>query len=129
MNHVPLGLISIFLLTPLALIEVWLIYIIHAYTEKAEDLLPKSSFVRTNKAAYSHAGFIGKAMRNGFLTMVLLLQGISIRKGILDTTEARDFPKHLKRILFTSWGLCWFFLFTSMAFGLYLRCTNQVSGS
>jgi hypothetical protein len=101
-HHIPLGLIGLCIGIALILTEVWLIYMVHAYTEKAEALLPRSSFVEANKAAYSQAGFIGKGMRNGFLTLVLAIPGICAKRGILDIYDASAFPKKLKRMLFWS---------------------------
>lgn len=129
MSNVPLGLISLCLLAPLILTEIWLAYMVHHYTEKAESMLPTSIFVEANKETFAQAGLIGKAMRNGFLTLVLMTPGICARKGILDLSEAQGFPKDLKRMLFFSWGLC-FVLFTAlMIFGLYLRFTGRLGGA
>jgi amino acid transporter len=125
MSYVPIGLILLFLFAPLILTEIWLIYMIHRFTEKAESFLPKSTFVEANRAAYSQAGFIGKGMRNGFLTLVLMIPGPCAKRGIVDIAEAKNFPKDLKRILFVSWGLCFVFFISLMVFGLYLRCTDQ----
>ncbi|WP_339502852.1 hypothetical protein [Pseudomonas silesiensis] len=90
--------------------EIWLIYMTHRFTEEAESFLPKSTFVEANRAAYSQAGFIGKGMRNGFLTLVLMIPGLCAKRGVVDIAEAKNFPKDLKRILFVSWGSCFVFL-------------------
>lgn len=104
MSQIPLGLIGLCIGVPLILIEIWLIYMVLVYTEKAEALLPNSSFVAANKAAYSQAGLIGKGMRNGFLTLVLSIPGPCVRRGIIDISDAKNFPKGFKRMLFVSWG-------------------------
>ncbi|WP_346828648.1 hypothetical protein ABDX87_15320 [Pseudomonas abietaniphila] len=91
---------------PMILIAIWLIYVAHAYTEKSEFMMPKSSFVKANIDTYSQAGLIGKVIRNGFLTMVLMMPNISHRRGIVNLDEVRDFPVGLKRILFMTWGMC-----------------------
>ncbi|MGF6091835.1 hypothetical protein [Pseudomonas sp. 18173] len=110
-----------FILAPLFLIEIWLIYMVHAYTEKAEALLPKSSFVEANRTAFWHAGLVGKAMRNGILTMVLMMPGPCAKRGIVDYTEARNFPAGFRRMLFVSWGMSWLFGIALMIFGVYLK--------
>ena len=50
------------------------------HRKKAEVLLPKSSFVDANRKAYSQAGFIGKVMRNGLLTLVLAMPGLCVHR-------------------------------------------------
>ncbi|KQZ91535.1 hypothetical protein ASD60_24370 [Pseudomonas sp. Root562] len=94
---------------------------IHVYTEEAEALLQKSSFVKSNRDLYQHAGLIGKVMRNGFLTMVLMMPGPCAKRGIVDITEARNFPTGFKRMLFVSWGTGWILCLAMMIFGTYLK--------
>jgi hypothetical protein len=127
-SDVPLGLISLCLLAPLILTEIWLAYMVHHYTEKAEPMLPKSVFVETNRAAFAQAGLLGKAMRNGVLTLVLMIPGLCARRGILDLKEAQEFPTDLKWILFLSWGMCFVLFSTLMVFGIYLRYTGRLGG-
>ncbi|MHC2147231.1 hypothetical protein [Pseudomonas sp. 210_17 TE3656] len=121
MSEIPLGLIGLLIGVPLILTEIWLIYIIHAYTEKAESHLPKSIFVGDNISMWSHAGFIGKTMRNGYLTLVLAMPEICSRRGILEITEARQFPQRLKLTLFISWGLGFIFFAAMMVVGSYIQ--------
>jgi len=121
MLQVPLGLIGLCIGVALILTEIWLAYMVHAYTEKAEVLLPKSSFVDANRKAYSQAGFIGKVMRNGFLTLVLAMPGLCVRRGILNSYDATTFPKSFKRMLFLSWGLGFLFFAALMLFGGYIK--------
>ena len=121
MSEIPLGLIGLLIGVPLILTEIWLIYIIHAYTEKAESHLPKSRFVGDNISMWSHAGFIGKTMRNGYLTLVLAMPEICSRRGILEITEARQFPQRLKLTLFISWGLGFIFFAAMMVVGSYIQ--------
>jgi hypothetical protein len=77
--------------------------------------------VDANKAAYSQAGFIGKGMRNGFLTLVLAIPGPCAKRGILDVCDARNFPKKFKRMLFVSWGMGFLFFVALMIFGGYIK--------
>ncbi|WP_426142270.1 hypothetical protein [Pseudomonas sp. DWP3-1-2] len=121
MSDIPLGLVSCFILLPLIMTDSWLIYMICNYTEKAESFLPNSSFVEANRLAYSQAGLIGKAMRNGFLTVVLMLPERCAKRGILDISEAKNFPKKLKRMFFLSWGLNGFFLIAGIGVGIYIK--------
>ncbi|MNJ44008.1 hypothetical protein D3C77_390410 [compost metagenome] len=120
MTQASLGMITVFIGFPMIAIEIWLIYMIIAYTEKAESYLPTSKFVGNNISMWSHAGFIGKTMRNGYLTLVLAMPEICSRRGILEITEARQFPRRLKLILLISWGLCFIFLAAVMVVGAYI---------
>ncbi|WP_152974883.1 hypothetical protein [Pseudomonas sp. RIT-PI-q] len=94
---------------------------IHIFTEKAESLLPNSSFVTGIRSTYAHAGLLGKAIRNGVVTLALMMPHTFARKGILDLTEAKNFPQGLKRILFLSWGSAFVFLIAGIVLGAYLK--------
>ncbi|KPG95522.1 hypothetical protein AEQ67_20050 [Pseudomonas sp. RIT-PI-q] len=128
MSQVSLGLISFFILVPLILIEFWLIYMVHVYTEKAEALMPNSRFVEDYKGMFSHAGLMGKAMRNGLLTLVLLTPNLTAKRGLVDISEVKNFPRKLKRILVVSWGLCFLFFVALVIFGSYLKYMKYVAG-
>lgn len=117
MNSIPVGLIGALIGMPLILVDLWLIYVIHAYTEKAESMLPTSSFVQANKDAYSQAGLMGKAIRNGFLTGVLIMPKLCSKRGIVNLSEVRDFPAGLKRLLIVTWTLCAIFVAALVALG------------
>jgi len=122
MNTDHIGLIFLIILSPLLLVAVWLIYVVQAHTEKAEALLCNSHFVRVNKAAFSNMGVVGRFMRSGVLTMVLIMPGISVRRGIVNAAEVEKFPKDLKRMLVVSWGLCWLLSLVFIMFGVFVKC-------
>ncbi|VVN97610.1 hypothetical protein PS712_02399 [Pseudomonas fluorescens] len=115
-----IGLILLFIFPLFIALAMWLVYMIHAYTEKAEALLPNSSFVRTNRAAFFHMGIMGKAIRNGVLTMVLLTPAFTAKRNIVDLAEVEKFPKRLKLILVGTWGLGWFLVIILMTLELCL---------
>ncbi|TDV67504.1 hypothetical protein [Pseudomonas sp. LP_7_YM] len=121
MTTIPIGLLAALICLPMIFFDLWLIYAIHVYTEKAESMMPTSSFVQANRQAYSQAGLIGKAIRNGFLTGVLLMPNLSNKRGIVNLSEVRSFPAGLKHLLFITWGLCAFFFTALMALGLYMK--------
>lgn len=115
------GIISGVIGIPMMLIAIWLIYIVHVYTEKSERMMPKSSFVQKNIDTFSQAGLIGKVIRNGFLTLVLLTPEYSHKRGVVDLAEVRDFPAGLKRILLVTWGACAFIFLALISFGVYIK--------
>ena len=92
--------LTLLLIFPLYIIlTIWLVYMVHVYTEKAEALLPNSRFVETNKKGFFHMGIMGKTIRNGVLTMVLLTPAFTEKRDIVDISEVEKFPKRLKLML------------------------------
>jgi len=124
MNDVYVGLVFLIILGSLLLVVVWLIYIVKVHTEKSEALLCNSHFVRVNQAAFSNLGGVGKVVRSGVLTMVLMMPGISVRRGVVNAAEVEKFPKGLKRMLVVSWGLCWLLSLVFIIFGVYVKCVK-----
>ena len=124
MNDVHVGLVFLIILGSLLLVAVWLIYIVQVHTEKAEALLCDCHFVSVNKAAFSNMGVVGKIMRSGVLTMVLIMPGISVRRGIVNAAEVERFPKALKRMLVISWGGFWLLSIAFIVFGVFVKCVK-----
>lgn len=125
MNPIPIGLIGLIIGAPLTFIMIWLIYMVHIYTEKAEKLLPNSSFVELNNKTFSEAGVMGKAMRNGFLTLVLLSPNLLTKRGLVDLMKVKNSPKDLKRLLVASWALCFLFTTSLIILGVYIEYIDK----
>lgn len=119
MIKIPLGLLAGVIGIPMILTVLWLMYVVFRYTEKAESLMPTSSFVEAHKNAYPQAGLAGKIFRNGFLTLVLLTPELCAKRGFANLEEVRRFPSSLKRRLIVSWGLCASFFIALIALWLY----------
>lgn len=105
MSQIPIGLIATFILVPSFFLCIWVGYVAHAYTEKAEAFLSHSSIVVGTKSMYSQAGLLGKFMRSGSLTLALMLKHKYIKKGLLELNDVKSFPINLMRLLFVTWGL------------------------
>lgn len=121
MSELPLGLVAGVIGIAMIIIDIWLMYVISVYTDKAEALLPNSTFVEANRSAYSQAGLMGKVMRNGLLTAVLMMPVLCSKRGLCDISDARTFPKKLKWLLFYSWG-AGFLIFTALvSFGISIK--------
>ncbi len=116
MTQIPIGLIASFILVPLLFTCIWVGYVAHAYTEKAEAFLSNSNIVVGTKSIYSQAGFPGKIMRNCILTMSLMIKNPSIKRGLLELNDVKSFPKNLMRLLFVTWGLVFLECAAMMAF-------------
>jgi hypothetical protein len=101
-----LGIISGVIGIPMILIAICLIYVVNVYTEKSERMMPKSSFVKANIDNYSQAGIVGKVIRNGFLTMVLMMPDICHKRGIVNLAEVRDFPGAEASTVFGVGNMC-----------------------
>ncbi|KPG98192.1 hypothetical protein AEQ67_12580 [Pseudomonas sp. RIT-PI-q] len=121
MNHIEPGLIAGIIGVPFLLITIWVFYLAHAYTEKAELLMPNSSFVQANKGMLSQAGLMGKAIRNGVLTLVLLTPSLAAKRGIVDVADVKNFPNGLRRMLVVSWGLSFLLSVALMILSGYLK--------
>ncbi|WP_143497390.1 hypothetical protein [Pseudomonas sp. Irchel s3h17] len=94
---------------------------VHIYTEKAEALMPNSRFVEANIGVFSQAGLMGKAMRNGFLTVVLLTPTLTVKRGFVSVANVRKLPKGLRQKLVVTWGSSTFFFFALIALNMYRR--------
>ena len=118
-----LGLILLFIFPLFMFLAIWLFYMVHVYTEKAEALLPNSKFVEANRTAFFHMGIMGKVIRNGVLTMVLLTPAFTAKRNIVDIAEVEKFPRGLKIMLVASWGISWLLGIILMVFGV---CLNYI---
>jgi hypothetical protein len=126
MSQISLGLIAGAIGIPMIVIDIWLIYVVCMYTDKAESLLSNSDFVEANRSAYSKGRFIGKVMRNGFLTVVLMMPALCAKRGILNISDAKNFPGGLKWLLFFSWGAGVFIFVVLVLFGIYIKFQKVV---
>ncbi|MNJ51128.1 hypothetical protein D3C77_464250 [compost metagenome] len=119
MTQVPIGLIAGFILVPSFFICIWVGYVAHAYTEKAEAFLNNSSIIVGTRSMYSQAGLLGKVMRISILTMALIFKKAYIKKGLLDPDEVKRFPNDLKRLLLIAWSLHYLAGAAFIVFGIY----------
>ncbi|ANJ55965.1 hypothetical protein PS874_01361 [Pseudomonas fluorescens] len=121
MSHESLGLISLMLFPPFLLLAIWLIYMVHVYTERAEALMINSSFIEANRSLFSQMGLIGKAMRNGLLTLALLTPTLAAKRGLVNVADVKNFPIGLRRILFLSWGSSFVFSVALVVLNVFRR--------
>ena len=121
MSHELLGRISLMLFPPFLLLAIWLIYMVHVYTERAEALMINSSFIEANRSLFSQMGLIGKAMRNGLLTLALLTPTLAAKRGLVNVADVKNFPIGLRRILFLSWGSSFVFSVALVVLNVFRR--------
>jgi len=74
-------------------------------TEYLESLFPNSQYIIRNKATYERAGLIGKLMRTGAISTVLVLPSVFTKRKLVEQKEVESFPRKTKTLLVTLWTL------------------------
>ncbi|AVB23258.1 MULTISPECIES: hypothetical protein [Pseudomonas syringae group] len=113
MTNIPIGLIGLFIMVPMILNLIATAVIAHKYVEIIEEQLPNCSSVQTIREAWSGGGLLGKVMRGGVISIVLMVPKLSARRGVIDAKEVEKLPAFYKKIL-TIPTVVNFFLFTAM---------------
>jgi hypothetical protein len=121
MNVVEPGIIALFILGPLLIVDCWVIYIACVCTERMESYLPNSEFIRANRNTFSSAGVVGKLVRNGVLVIIVVFPAVFARKGLCDFTEIKAFPLKEKILLLTSWGAMFCLMSALVVFHLWMK--------
>ncbi|GKS05369.1 hypothetical protein PSTH1771_10155 [Pseudomonas syringae pv. theae] len=113
MTNIPIGLIGLFIMVPMILNPIVTAVIAHKYVEIIEEQLPNCSSVQTIREAWSGGGLLGKVMRGGVISIVLMVPKLSARRGVIDAKEVEKLPAFYKKILIipTVVNFC---LFTAM---------------
>jgi hypothetical protein len=113
MTSIPIGLIGLFIMVPMILNLIATAIIAHKYVETIEEQLPNCSSVQTIREAWSGGGLLGKIMRGGVISIVLMVPKLSARRGVIDAKEVEKLPAFYKKILIipTVVNFC---LFTAM---------------
>ncbi|ARA83078.1 hypothetical protein ACDH60_19715 [Pseudomonas ficuserectae] len=99
MTNIPVGLIGILIMVPMILNLFATAIIAHKYVEIIEKQLPNCSSVQTIREAWSGGGLLGKVMRGGVISVVLMLPKLSARRGVIDASEVERLPARYKNLL------------------------------
>ncbi|GFZ67342.1 hypothetical protein PSE10B_38640 [Pseudomonas amygdali pv. eriobotryae] len=113
MTNIPVGLIGILIMVPMILNLFATAIIAHKYVEIIEEQLPNCSSVQTIREAWSSGGLLGKVMRGGVISVVLMLPKLSARRGVIDASEVERLPARYKNLLIIPTTIT-FILFTAM---------------
>ncbi|MBN3471023.1 hypothetical protein G0D98_21490 [Pseudomonas savastanoi pv. phaseolicola] len=113
MTNIPVGLIGILIMVPMILNLFATAIIAHKYVEIIEEQLPNCSSVQTIREAWSGGGLLGKVMRGGVISVVLMLPKLSARRGVIDASEVERLPARYKNLLIIPTTIT-FILFTTM---------------
>ncbi len=108
MNHEFIRLISLIIFVIFLLSAILLFFMVHVYTDRAEEQMKNSNFVKAKKSLYFNIGLVGKSMRNGLLTLALLTPNTAVKRGLLAVDDVKHFPVGLKHVLFITWGVRFF---------------------
>ena len=125
MTSIPIGLIAGLILAPMILTCFAVAFIAHKYVDSIEARLPNCSFIKTTRDAFSAGGLIGKVMRGGVIALVLMMPGLSARRGVVDAKEVENLPRHYKNLLIIP-VIILFVLFFSL---IALRVSTYFIGS
>ncbi|RMV86755.1 hypothetical protein [Pseudomonas amygdali] len=99
MTSIPIGLIGLFIMVPMILNVFASAIIAHNYVEIIEEQLPNCSSVQIIKEAWSSGGLLGKVMRGGVISVVLMVPKLSARRGVIDAKEVEKLPAFYKKLL------------------------------
>ncbi|KPC56852.1 Uncharacterized protein AC509_1158 [Pseudomonas amygdali pv. morsprunorum] len=99
MTSIPIGLIGLFIMVPMILNVFATAIIAHNYVEIIEEQRPNCSSVQTIKEAWSSGGLLGKVMRGGVISVVLMVPKLSARRGVIDAKEVEKLPAFYKKLL------------------------------
>lgn len=73
-----------------------IIYVSHFKLERLESLLSRSRYVQDLKPRLRWAGYYGRLMRMGSVSMCLLFPRFWLRRGLLNSADLTEFPNGLK---------------------------------
>lgn len=76
-----------------------IIYVSHFKLERLESLLSRSRYVQGLNPRLRWAGYYGRLMRMGSVSMCLLFPRLWLRRGLLDFADLAGFPKKLKLLV------------------------------
>ncbi|MDU8432369.1 hypothetical protein RYA99_24580, partial [Pseudomonas syringae pv. actinidifoliorum] len=100
MTNIPIGLIGLFIMVPMILNLIATAVIAHKYVEIIEEQLPNCSSVQTIREAWSGGGLLGKVMRGGVISIVLMVPKLRIlRSTHRAVADSRTFPKISRYLL------------------------------
>ncbi|BCS42499.1 hypothetical protein ALQ57_03494 [Pseudomonas amygdali pv. hibisci] len=99
MTNIPIGLIGLFIMVPMILNLIATAVIAHKYVEIIEEQLPNCSSVQTIREAWSGGGLLGKVMRGGVISIVLMVPKLSAKRGVIDAKEVEKLPAFYKKLL------------------------------
>ncbi|KOP52691.1 hypothetical protein OX90_22295 [Pseudomonas coronafaciens pv. porri] len=100
MSSTQIDLFAGFILIAIGFVLLAVILIAHKYIDAVEGCLENCSYIKDNKRVWSSAGLLGKVMRGGIISMVLIMPGMHAKRGLVDVQELNRLPGRY-RYLFT----------------------------
>ncbi|KAA8693672.1 hypothetical protein [Pseudomonas caricapapayae] len=118
MTSAQIDLFSGFILIAIGLVLVAMMLIAHIYIEAIESRLSNCSYIEDNKRVWSNAGLLGKVMRGGIISMVLIMPKMHAKRGLVDAQELSRLPKRYRYLLMMPFIVCCFLLVFLIALSL-----------
>ncbi|WP_122341208.1 hypothetical protein [Pseudomonas caricapapayae] len=118
MTSAQIDLFSGFILIAIGLVLVAMMLIAHIYIETIESRLSNCSYIEDNKRVWSNAGLLGKVMRGGIISMVLIMPNMHAKRGLVDAQELSRLPKRYRYLLMMPFIVCCFLLVFLIALSL-----------
>ncbi|AVB21027.1 MULTISPECIES: hypothetical protein [Pseudomonas syringae group] len=106
MTSAQIDLFSGFILIAIGLVLVVIMLIAHIYVEAIESRLSNCSYIEDNKRVWSNAGLLGKVMRGGIISMVLIMPKMHAKRGLIDVQELSRLPKRYRYLLMIPFIAC-----------------------
>ncbi|UBM24855.1 hypothetical protein K8374_21265 [Pseudomonas sp. p1(2021b)] len=103
MTDVYVAVLGVFLFaSPVVLFTVWVV-IANRSLDHIESFFSNSPMVVENRRVFSQAGVLGRIVRVGSVSAMLMAAKMCVHKGLLDFEDVRRFPVRLKRFLVALW--------------------------
>ncbi|MCF5732639.1 hypothetical protein [Pseudomonas syringae] len=98
MTSSQLDLFAGFVLIAIGVVLLAVILIAHKYIDVVEGCLENSSYIEDNRRVWSNAGLLGKVMRGGIISMVLIMPRMYAKRGLVDIEELNRLPKRYRHL-------------------------------
>ncbi|RMS75836.1 hypothetical protein ALP59_103110 [Pseudomonas savastanoi] len=106
MTSAQIDLFSGFILIAIGLVLVVIMLIAHMYVEAIESRLSNCSYIEDNRRVWSNAGLLGKVMRGGIISMVLIMPKMHAKRGLIDVQELSRLPQRYRYLLMIPFIAC-----------------------
>ncbi|RMV69114.1 hypothetical protein ALP05_100478 [Pseudomonas caricapapayae] len=120
MINIPIDLVGLLIMVPMILNLFVNAFIAHKYVETIEQQLPNCSSVQTIREAWSGGGLLGKVIRGGVISVVLMVPKLSARRGVIDDKEVEKLPAFYKKSLIIPTVVNFCLLTAMMALSIFL---------
>ncbi|MDC3734805.1 hypothetical protein KDL27_03270 [Pseudomonas syringae pv. syringae] len=119
MTSSQLDLFAGFVLIAIGVVLLAVILIAHKYIDVVEGCLEHSSYIEDNRRVWSNAGLLGKVMRGGIISMVLIMPRMHAKRGLVDIEELNRLPKRYRHLFMGPFIAVFVLLFLLVALDVF----------